>query len=414
MRSFVLLLIITLSTNWVDGQTNWRPGYIIENGKTLEGQIDDREWPYFIGEVRFRTSPTDAVRTFLPDHGIDFGTGGRRYVSRSVRLITNSRELDQITRDTARNRQTTQGFLRQHIQGALSLYQFIDDSGKRHFYVSVDEGGLEYLEFEKHLRPESTKDVLKTVDRYKYQLVRMAADCPELSSSVSGLRYTRKDLTRFLQKLYTCRGETPTFLQKTNRGSINVAPVVQYYRSQLVSSFNDDRGENLSEISFDPAFGMALRYSFPELRGKFSVRLESVFHRFDDISNSRLRQDGNQTVELRRELSLSTMLTSVLAQYEVSSGRIPVYVELGITTGFVLDSEFNFLEVRTQQDGSRLVLDSTAPERLQRGNDVGFAAGFGVLIDRLQIGMRASRSSRDRTSDTRVVYRTGATVHYWF
>lgn len=124
MRLIIIFLLVSFSS--LQAQSNWQPGYIIKDGQKTEGEIDDREWPYFIDNFGFRKSTTEEATIYSPSDRVSFGVGDRRYSSREVSYIANSRELDQITKDTTLRRANAMVFLRQYYEGEVSLYQFVD------------------------------------------------------------------------------------------------------------------------------------------------------------------------------------------------------------------------------------------------------------------------------------------------
>lgn len=413
MRLFTTTLLL-LTSLLITAQANWQSGYIIKNGERITGEIDDREWPYHIDKITFRTKASGTSQSFNPKDGIDFEVAGRRYVSKSVPVIANSRDLDKLTVDTSLTRRQETGFLRLYLDGDLGLYQYIDQRKKRHFYAQKKASAFTYLEYERHLRPNSEKNILLQINKYKFQLSELLSGCPQLSADIAGTEYSLKSLKKLILKWYECQGVSPTYKSKASGGKLSFGPAAHLVSSHLSASFSSNRGTKSSEPHLGPALGAAARYTFPSMQGRFSIKTDIVYHSFDEASQSLMQQDGPISITFFRELSQSSIQASFLADYQIFTGKIPVYAELGMVTDFILDLDFKFSEIRILTDGTETAFTSSANRDLEDGNNIGFAGGLGIYLGNLQLGLRASRVTREKTGDSRVLYRASLIAGYWF
>ena len=146
-------------TSALSAQANWHPATLTIDGKEIQGEVNDREWPYHIDEISFRTDQGSTPTVYTPADEVTIEVSGRRFVTRSVSYITNTRDLAKLTRDTVFNRATERVFLRQYYGGALALYQYVDRLEKRHFYIQKTNAPMVYLEYELRLREKPVMDI---------------------------------------------------------------------------------------------------------------------------------------------------------------------------------------------------------------------------------------------------------------
>lgn len=413
MKKLLTLWFLLLTVNFITAQQNWQPGHIFRNGEKIVGEIDDREWPYHIDEISFREGKSGATQRYTAKDNIDFAVGGRRYVTEEVTVITNSRELDKLTVDTTKNREVVTAFLRQYYDGELSLYQYVDELKKRHFYLKMAGAPIRYLEYEKNLRAGAEKKILQTVNTYKFQLSELLSDCSELQASITDTDYALNDLRKLVKQWYQCRAISPDFTAKVAKGKISFAPNLHFIRTTMTAQFTDDRGTKSQEAHLGPAYGLSAKYILPGIQDKLSIRLEGYYHAFSDVSQSVSRQEGPVSIVFLRALDQSSIQISTIAEYKILSGNFPLYAELGYTTGIITNFDFLFAEVRTFADGSQLTLESQVDSQLADGNDTGVLLGLGTYYKDLQVGLRVTRTTRDRDSDKRLIYRIGLAVNYW-
>ena len=411
------LLLLSLLTCFVFGlnaQANWQPGYIIQNGQKEEGEIDDREWPYGIDEFRFRTAADRPATTYAPTNIGGFGLDGRKYESAEVNYISNSRELDKISRDTVLNRKIARVFLRQYYGGALSLYQYVDATDKRHFYVQREDGPLEYLEYELRLRNDSGVKKVKYLENYKYQFAQVIADCPSIAGEVSTSPYTLKALTKVVKSYYNCKGEQPTYTARVNQGTISFGGLVGILQTTPTGQ-QSESGSISTEAATGPAFGVGARYVFPGAREKFAAKTEVLYHSFDDAARLQNRSGGSSSSTIiRRDFSASTVQLHLLAEVQLLTGKTSVYAEAGLAASYLLDSDQSQTQITVAPDGTETRFTEDLNIEVNMTNELGWLAGVGARRGPFQLGLRASRVTRLKGNSGIGFIRAGVLAGYWF
>jgi hypothetical protein len=407
---FILLLALT---SGLHAQSNWQPGYIIKDGQKIEGEIDDREWPYFIESFRFRPSSGAEVAVYAPSDGVDFGVGNRRFEAKEVSYITNSRELDKISRDTLLERETSIAFLRQYYDGELSLYQFVDPLEKRHFYVQRGDQALEYLEYELRLREQTDKEIVRYLNNYKSQLASSLVDCPTVLAQVSDSDYNLKDLRKLVNSWYKCQQVEPKYVGKVSQGEISFGGLAAFLQTTPIGQ-DSETGEVSNEAHSGPALGVGARYVFPGAREKYALKMEALYHSFTDAARLQTRAESSSTSIIRREFSASVVQVHLLAEVFLLTGRTSVYVEGGVAASFLLDSDQSQSQITIAPDGTQSSINQDLNARVNMTNELGWLAGLGVRRGPFQVGVRASRVARLKGNSGIGFFRAGVLAGYWF
>lgn len=414
MNTFFYTLLILITSSLITAQANWQPGYVVRDGEKVTGEIDDREWAYFIDEVRFRSSERAGVDTYSPSDGVNFGVANRRFISREVGYITNSRDLEKLSRDTTLYRERADAVLRVYFEGDLSLFQYVDQMSKRHFYLQKKGEAPVYLEYELRLRERRDKNIVKSVDIYKFQLTKLLGDCPQLGKRITNSQYSLKSLQGLVRAWYKCQETQPTYEAKVSGGRINISPSLVFFRTSLSEKNMSTRGTKMANAHYGPAFGVEGKYTSPGLQQKFSAKLALHYHSVNSLTSGLERVENSVTTLIERALDRSTLRVTGLVEYRIITGRVPVYLEAGLVLGQLLDSQFTFEQRITTDDGTVISLVQDLDTSEFRTNELGPVLGAGAYLGRFQLGIRASRVTQDKGSDVVIITRLGLLAGYWF
>lgn len=410
IRTTLLCLFACTALN---AQSNWRPAYIIVNGQKITGQVDDREWAYHIGSIDFRTDKNSPVTTYRPEDSVVVDVGGRRFASTTISYITNSRDLDKLTRDTVLTRTTETVFARQYYDGELALLQFIDQADKRHFYLRARGKEPVYLEYELRLRDTYNKKVVRYLENYKYQLIQVLNGCPELSAQISETAYKLKDISLLVRQWYKCRSFKPEYVAKVNGGHLAFGLSAAYVQSTFTNpSTGEGTVSNEPHRGISPSIGV--RYAFPGVRERYVVKGEAGYQRIDGMVRSISNQGNVNTNIISRELDASYLLASLMAEFHVLSGKPSIYVEAGIVSAFVLSSDLVGRQIAVAPDGSQSVITSDLNVAINEANEIGPALGLGACVGKFQIGLRGSRLTKLKGNGSLGINRVGLFTTYWF
>ena len=411
----VLTLVLTLFTTSLLAQTNWVPATAEIDGREIAGEVNNRDWSFFVPAVDFRPTGGEAT-TYPPTAGVAFEYNYRRLVAAEVSYITNTRDLAKLTKDTTLNRTTEAGYLRQYVDGEVALYQYVDPTRKRHFYLQRDGGPLVYLEYELRLRSDSDTRVLQTLNNYRYQLSQFFSDCPDLAADIASVEYNDKSLGKLVRSWYRCRGGEPTFTARVDRGGVSFAPLAAVYRTSLGLPDRNNFEATMTGSEIGAAFGAGVRYEVPGQRRRFSVRADVFYHAFGVISTELTSQRPSLTTVRLYQQERSTLRGALLADYRILSGSVSVYTAAGLEYGLLLDNRFVVRETVLNPAGNVISMGSSTLSNgeVYQTDEIGFVVEAGVIVGKFQLGARVSRASQARAPDTQTVLRAGLIAGYWF
>ena len=196
LRTLVLVGIL-LSTIVVNAQTDFRPGYIIENsGDTLYGEIDYR------GDILMNTictfkSVENVTHKYSPYdiHSFRF-IDSKYYISREVNGI--------------------KVFLEYLINGEINIYYARDDTGD-HYYL--DKAGVKLTEipYEEGVRKINNRKVYYETRRHYGLLKYYMQDAPEFQSQINKVKKPEhKSLIDLAEDYhnFVCEGEECIIYEK--------------------------------------------------------------------------------------------------------------------------------------------------------------------------------------------------------
>jgi hypothetical protein len=204
MRLFYTLLILSLPS-LLFAQSNYHEGYVVKNnGDTLKGYINYREWERSPKSIEFKISKTEkAVQEFTPQTIREFEiTGMEYYLSYSGIISTDKTHFPDIPYglDTSKEQKTV--FLKRLVTGNhLTLYNNNDDV-KTRFFIAENKNGISELEYHQYYSDE--RDVIEKT-WYRRQLIiyinKFTVDNTSLMQDISRSRYAQTDLEEIINKV---------------------------------------------------------------------------------------------------------------------------------------------------------------------------------------------------------------------
>jgi hypothetical protein len=182
------------------------PGHVVtKEGDTLRGFILDRNNKWAVSSVSFSSSPTGQQRAYSLSEisSMYLQTYDARYFSRSVEIDKKPIDMTQMEGDGTRKIVTETVLLERIAGGKLDLFEYLDENGKRHFFVQKDGGKTEELPYVKYL---SKNGRLVEMPFYQGTLKTLTSDCSSLDYTPS--TYDAKPLKRYVTQYNECMGDS--------------------------------------------------------------------------------------------------------------------------------------------------------------------------------------------------------------
>ena len=237
----ILLVTSLLLNGMLFAQSNYQSGYVIKNnGDTLRGFIDTREWTVSPKFIKFKTTNDDnKFIEFYPNTINGFKVGDDEYYLSFIGQISlNSIKFNDLSYVVDTTKKLDSVFIKQIVSGNnLSLYNLIDEIKTRYLIAEKNQQPfeLEYYKIFKEYQDPSPNNVstntayagnISTNARYKGQLLLLA--------------------TKY----------KPTFNKVVD--IINNASYSQDDFEQIVNNLNDNQVKSKSKFHFRPYIGLGI------------------------------------------------------------------------------------------------------------------------------------------------------------
>jgi hypothetical protein len=204
MRLLCIALLIALPTA-IFAQSNYHEGYVLKNnGDTLKGFINYREWERSPKSIQFKINKTDkATQEFTPQTIREFQiTGMEYYISHSGVISMDRTNFPDIPDGLDTSKELSTLFLKQLVTGShLTLYYNKDDT-KTRFFTAENKGDIIELEYHQYYSDE--RDMIEKT-RYRGQLIfyinKYDADNTSLINTANRSRYIQTDLEEIVNKI---------------------------------------------------------------------------------------------------------------------------------------------------------------------------------------------------------------------
>lgn len=210
MKVFYTLLIIFFPAI-IFAQSNYQPGYILQNnGDTLKGYINYREWDQNPKVIDFKNAPGDEQATqFTPLNVKGFGVNGlETYITYKGLLSMNRTNFSSLPEHMDTTRKMASVFLKQLVTGKyFTLYSSYDDV-KTRFLIA--EKGSTPLELKYYEYFNDTHDIVRSAT-YKGQLTfyfgKYYPGKNHLSDRIEYAKYDYSDLESLINEANNEKGD---------------------------------------------------------------------------------------------------------------------------------------------------------------------------------------------------------------
>ncbi len=359
MRILLSIFLLFAAVSMIQGQSDFRPGYIITNSQdTIYGQVDYR------GDIRnmrictFISEGQTTEKKYYPGdiYGYRFGEKGKFYISRFI-------DTD-VVRDTV--------FVEFLLKGIKNLYYY--EEPEYVTYLIEQEDGETYELTNKEVISEHQGKVYSTKSqRYKGVLKYAFADAPEINSRISSASYTHESLIKVAKQYhdYVCDGEQCVIYEKNVRkGELNVIPLIGY----SISGFKPKTSAIPDGFSFDNstsvAFGLGIDWKAAWLNEKLSI-FSSLIFSDDQYTGTHDNYRWDRTYKAHS----STMSLNLALKYTYPKGKIQPTLYAGAVTVFELDNELTSVE-HYPSESIEFDLNERYPFGIQSG--ILFGVGFDI------------------------------------
>lgn len=346
-----LLTLLFFVPLCLSAQSLWRNGAVkTTDGQVIRGQIHDQEWNANPTEIEFRAEGSETTVKYSVHDITEFSTDRpAKFVSMEVEYDAGNEKTPPSERDLPRNKANV--FLEVLVDGNPSLFMYIEDNRRKHFFIRDDQPVRELLN-----RVFASANSQNQHEWFKQQIVLITNGCERVQRSAFQLTYTEQSLSNAIEKINACRASEIKPLWTGEAVKRKVAYV------GLVAGMAAAK-ENLRYIESDfskPHFGGGV---FVELLNK---KRPNRFSYYNELSYRKISQDAKNEFDI--DASVEMQRVTLVHLFRVSRPNAKgdrLFLGLGAIHG-----------VRWNTKATR-VFNTRIFEEYEKSYEVGFAAGAG-------------------------------------
>lgn len=253
----LLLFGLLFFTGILNAQTDFRPGFVIENsGDTLFGQIDYRGDQLMSNICKFKNANNTIIEYYPNDIKAFRFTNSKYYVSREIEGKTK--------------------FLEYLIKGKVNIYYLRDVKGD-HYYLDKEDVPLTEIPYEQGIRYVDDVQYFYESKKHIGVLGIYMQDAPEVQSRIQAMGKPEHDNLIHLAEDYhnaVCEGEQCIIFEK------NLPPVIKIQPEIVGGAIHYSNVENLVEKFYVHA-GLVCHVWMPRTSEKLYFRTGVLFSQLD-------------------------------------------------------------------------------------------------------------------------------------
>lgn len=207
ISTFLLALLLLIIPIIALGQGNFEPAFVITNdGDTIKGLIDYKDWPYNPSRIRFKKTEQGPERIYFPLDLKEFGVSNEKYKGAIVETETSPQgSVSDLSHDPVLNLRIDTVFLESVVEGEKSLLAYQSIRGIKNYYIFMDDK-YELLVYKKYIK--SAQNTMLENRKFSGQLLIYLDDCPEIRSKINTVGYDAKSLQKLFNAYYVCTGKS--------------------------------------------------------------------------------------------------------------------------------------------------------------------------------------------------------------
>lgn len=355
-----LCFIFLLCLYDLNGQTNFRPGYVITNeNDTLRGLLDYRGEFKNSKSCDFRENEASIVQKFKP-----FDIKGYRFIDSKF----------YVSKSVLMNGMKIKVFLEYLVNGIAGLYYYYDGEN---FHYFIEKSGKQLIELtneEEHFFANGHEYIRESKD-YIGSLKNAFIDCPQIFSSIDKANLGTKSLIKLTKKYhnYVCNNEKCIVYEKQ-------LPPIKFkfatFVSMNVSSLTFSNSGLYQVINFNKAFfptiGLQMNSTLPRANEKLSFQVSGEYGKSYFSGSGIAPYKINLSTE-QVYMHMTSFKGKAGFKYTYPKGKIRPIVMIGGNVSFLSNKDVKRAEYHQLDSTTGISKDVILPNTL-----FGYNLDFGI------------------------------------
>ena len=391
--NIAVLIISLLVPNESYSQENYQTGYVInQNGDTLKGLIDYRNWNKNPKKITFRSDITKESIFFSPLDLKKFYVADESYEGAVVTVDSISNRVDELTENSTFRFRTDTIFLQCIVDGAKSLYYYKDKNNKEHFFINQGSK-FELLQYKKYIKRIGTANSIIENKKYIGQLTNYFSDCPTVPSEFKKVEYSQKSLEKLFLRYYECTKGEIKFRKKRDKVSIETGALigVSMTKIQFSGSIFPYLGRTDYAPSVNPTAALFVNFILPRNQKKWSIANEIMYTTYSVTGHDYYYENANSEQTTDTKFKHSYLRLNNMVRFRYPTKNMLLFFNAGIINGFMI-SEENYKKAKDVYYGIETITEGEAlPET--RKHQQGFGLGIGASKSKYSLEFRYERDN---------------------
>jgi len=335
LLSFVILCVVAIGTN---AQQNFVKGFFVNTaGDTVRGYVNS-DFPEFrIASIDFKTSLESPIIQVDTSQFISLFVDGMLFEKKSVVMDVSPFNIaDMIPGDTIAKTISITAFFSCLLKSEISLFQYIDESNKEHFFIQKSDSVFEELVYKQWLLYIEGRKIIVRSENYKLQLQKYFVSCPSVIQQVVASEYEENSMLKVFKEFNKCRYPQ----------TIRYIKSIEKYRIDFLLSF----GGSLTLIDFtwleyagykstpgsmhaiNPTFGLGTEIYFTHSRQKASALFDVQYRKIKGETEIKATTGRFS----RYSLDVDYVMFGISGRYYFKGNNIKPFCRAGITYDLLL------------------------------------------------------------------------------
>ncbi|MEJ8801468.1 outer membrane beta-barrel protein [Pontibacter sp. H249] len=384
MRQLYLIFTFLLTLTTAYSQQDFRKGYIIQHGDTLNGYLDYRGSMKHAQAVNFKKSLTDEPKLFIPADisGYGFQKERKNYESKLIPLNDSvDTEMSQL-------------FVTVLARGRASLYHYRDQSVVDHYYLQKDTLLVKLTQHDyKKVDAQTGKTYIFSNKKYIGSLNLAFNDCENFSAS--DLKYvtlSQSSLIKAVTKYNQCvsSSEESSFQQQKAKITIGPALIVGHakldHENKKAFNFGDD---NLMGA------GISVNIVVPTISEKLSLQTELQYIPYKFTGS--YSKTGEFPYKYDQYYDLAYLMLPLQLRYTYPKGSFRPFVNAGFMMGYCIKNENRYIATSLRNSDYNVSLSEGNYQKLINGITAG--GGISTTLKNHSVTLEARYEKNNTLSD---------------
>lgn len=384
------LIVGILFTQISFAQENYQPGVVIKNnGDTLRGFIDYRNWASNPDEINFKLNTNGHPSIFKPIDLQEFRVKDEIYVCGIVQTECSPVKAEKLNNNPQPTIKVDTTFLQTLIGGEKSLYYYKNKYEVKNFYIGQGKE-FELLMYKRYFKLVKGKRIVNQVNKYVGQLNIYLNDCPTIGPKLTNVSYKQNSLMKLFNNYYDCTSSELSFRKEKDKVKADIGVLAGTSMTKIDFASAGRFYEYLTNadysLSTNFSGGTYLELILPRNQGKWSINNEILFSEYKVKGKVEDIENANSYRITSSEIGYSYLKMNNMLRYKYPVGKTYLFANAGISNGIVLD-ETNNIKVETKFYTTEDITEGRAIEET-RQYEQGYLLGTGLKYKALALEFR--------------------------